>query len=84
MCGIVHSLGFSIHSAPITAHVISVVPQITSTSPWFVGAGDDLLTQGVDGPATEQRAVGAADAPGRLDAGHDLRQLFGLDAGFGR
>ena len=57
VCGIVHSPGFSIHSSPITAHVMSVVPQITSTSPRLVRAGDDLLAHRVDRSAAEQRTV---------------------------
>ena len=55
VCGMVHSPGTSVHSS-ITPHVMRVAPQMTSTSPVLVGAGDELLAEGVDRPAADQGA----------------------------
>ncbi len=53
--GMVHRPGTSRHSSS-TPQVISVVPHSTSTSPGRVGARHQLLGEGVDGAAADQRA----------------------------
>ena len=70
-----------------TAHVMSVVPHSTSTSPVVVGAGHELLGEGIDRAAADERSRAGelvAHSTGGLDARHDVGQPIGRGACFGR
>ena len=85
VCGMVQRPGTSAHSS-ITPHVMSVAPQMTSTSP-AASAPATICSPiaSIVPPPTSAPAAGEAvpDRPGRLDAAHDVGQRRGRGARLG-